>query len=95
MATDATKSNEPLGEAHLPEQFDHQTSYCTDLDTLLNESQTAELLNVSMRTLQAWRARGLGPPVVRLGRAVRFRRRDLLLWIDNNTISQSEHATKK
>jgi DNA-binding transcriptional MerR regulator len=57
----------------------------TELDALLTEAQTADFLNVSVRTLQAWRVRGGGPPFVCAGRARRYRRRDLLEWMDSNT----------
>ena len=57
-----------------------------DPDALLVEVRAAELLGVSTRTLQAWRSQGCGPPFVRVGRAIRYRRRDLLSWIQNNTI---------
>jgi Helix-turn-helix domain len=56
-----------------------------DADALLNEVQAADFLDLSIRTLQAWRLRGSGPPFVKAGRAVRYRRRDLLDWIEANT----------
>ena len=55
-------------------------------DSLLTEVQTAELLNLSTRTLQAWRTRGSGPQFVQAGRAIRYRRQDLCRWIDANTV---------
>lgn len=58
-----------------------------DPDTLLTEVQTAEFLNLSVRTLQAWRIKMAGPRFVRAGRAVRYRRSDLIAWIDANTMS--------
>jgi len=57
-----------------------------DPDLLLKEEDAGYLLNLSVRTLQAWRIRMAGPPFVQVGRAVRYRRRDLLAWIDANTI---------
>jgi excisionase family DNA binding protein len=63
-----------------------------DLDALLTEVQAAELLNLSTRTLQAWRIRGVGPPFVQAGRAVRYRRRDLVKWIEANTVSTMRAA---
>jgi hypothetical protein len=57
-----------------------------DADTLLREQDAADLLNLSVRTLQSWRTRMAGPPFVQVGRAVRYRRRDLIAWIDANTI---------
>jgi hypothetical protein len=56
-----------------------------DLDILLREQDAADLLCLSVRTLQSWRIRLAGPPFVQVGRAVRYRRRDLIAWIDANT----------
>jgi hypothetical protein len=39
---------------------------------LLTEQQAAALLQVSVKSLQAWRVRGGGPPFVKLGRCVRY-----------------------
>jgi predicted DNA-binding transcriptional regulator AlpA len=56
-----------------------------DDESLLNESEAAEFLAVSVRTLQAWRTRDAGPPFVRLGRAIRYRLKDLIDWVRSNT----------
>jgi len=63
-----------------------------DLDELLAEQRAAQLLGLSTRTLQAWRVKGYGPAFIRAGRAVRYRRRDLLDWMDANTVST--HASE-
>jgi hypothetical protein len=65
-----------------------------DSDALLAETQAADLLNLSSRTLQAWRVKGTGPAFIRAGRAIRYRRRDLISWIEANTVSASggDHA---
>jgi hypothetical protein len=57
-----------------------------DPDALLKEQDAADLLVLSVRTLQSWRMRLAGPPFVQVGRAVRYRRRDLIAWIDANTV---------
>lgn len=57
-----------------------------DPDGLLKEEAVADLLDVSVRTLQAWRLRRVGPPFVQVGRAIRYRRRDLIDWIGANTV---------
>jgi len=57
-----------------------------DPDALLREQSAADLLSISIRTLQSWRIRNCGPPIVQVGRAVRYRRRDLIAWIDANTV---------
>ena len=56
-----------------------------DLDALLTEQETCGLLGLSVRTLQNWRLRGGGPAYLKCGRAVRYRRRDLLSWMDEHT----------
>jgi hypothetical protein len=58
-------------------------------DALLTEIEAADLLRLSIRTLQAWRARGYGPPFVRAGRAIRYRRRDLVAWVNANSVRPS------
>lgn len=64
----------------------------TDLDILLTEAQTADYLSISMRTLQAWRVRGGGPVFIRAGRSIRYRRRDLLGWIEANAATSTSEA---
>ena len=54
-------------------------------DTLLKEKEAAKILAVSVRTLQAWRTNNSGPPFVRLGRAIRYRLRVLMEWLNSNT----------
>jgi hypothetical protein len=60
-----------------------------DHDALLTEVQAADLLKLSVRTLQAWRVRGIGPAYVRARRAIRYRRRDLVAWMDANTVAST------
>jgi excisionase family DNA binding protein len=55
-------------------------------DALLGEVQAAKLLNLSTRTLQAWRIKGCGPVFVRAGRAIRYRKKDLDAWVDSITV---------
>jgi len=62
-----------------------------DPDGLLNEAQTSLLLCLSVRTLQGWRLRGGGPVYVKTGRSVRYRRRDLIDWIEAQTV----HSTSQ
>lgn len=52
------------------------------MDRLLNTDEAAAVLNVSPWTLRHDARDGkLGVPVVRIGRAVRYRPRDLERWI--------------
>jgi hypothetical protein len=53
-------------------------------DDLLTETEAAQLRRQSVRTLQAERVRGGGCPFVKLGRSVRYRRGDVLRFIESN-----------
>jgi excisionase family DNA binding protein len=51
-------------------------------EQLLTPQQAAEYLNISPRTLAAWRQRGVGPPSIKLpSGARRYRRADLDRWL--------------
>ena len=65
-----------------------------DPASLLTESEAAKLLRFTPRFLQARRVRGDGPPFVRVSRrAVRYRRCDLVAWIEERVcISTSDHG---
>ena len=52
-----------------------------DPDAMLYGPEAAHLSGQSNRTLEAYRSRGGGPPFVRIGRAIRYRRGDLLDWL--------------
>ena len=53
-----------------------------DPDALLLTGEAAFLAGLSPRTLEKLRVVGGGCPFVRLGRATRYRRRDLVEWIE-------------
>jgi predicted DNA-binding transcriptional regulator AlpA len=56
-------------------------------DRLLCEKNAARFLGLSIRTLQAWRHRSVGPSYVRAGRSIRYRLHDLNTWITRNTVT--------
>jgi len=49
----------------------------------LTTNQAAEILGLKRTTLEAWRCRGGGPRFIKMGRAVRYRQRDLDVWIES------------
>lgn len=49
---------------------------------LLSPPQLAAELGLPAQTLAAWRARGLGPTYLKVGRHVRYRRPDVTAWLD-------------
>jgi hypothetical protein len=57
----------------------------SDPDALLTEVQAADLLCLSIRTLQSWRNQNRGPAFVRAGRAIRYRKGALVDWTSQNT----------
>ena len=57
---------------------------------LVDEREAASILCYSVRALQNWRHRGGGPKFIRVSaRSIRYRRRDLLEWIDSRTVSNT------
>ena len=63
------------------------------LDRLLNETEAAQFIGFSIRALQGWRVKGGGPRFVKIsGRAVRYRRRDLIGWAEARLRSNTSEA---
>lgn len=60
---------------------------------LIRTNQAAELLGMSVATLEAWRLRGYGPKFIKAGRLVRYTETEVLAWIDAQTrTSTSQQA---
>jgi hypothetical protein len=51
-----------------------------------SESETAEALSLSPRTLRKWRQRGIGPPWVKVGRRVVYSDESCLAWLKSSEI---------
>ena len=50
---------------------------------LLNEQEAAQILDTAPGTLSVWRSTGrYNLPFLKVGRSVRYRRADLLAWLD-------------
>ena len=50
---------------------------------LLNEQEAAQVLDTAPGTLSVWRSTGrYGIPFVKIGRNVRYRKTDLVAWLD-------------
>ena len=64
------------------------------VDELLTSREAAALLRLSERTLERHRTAGTGPRFCALGRAVRYRRRDLLDWIERGTRQSTSEPTR-
>lgn len=60
---------------------------------MMTEDETAEFLTVKPQTLAAWRCRGSHDlPFVKVGRAVRYRRTNVLEWLENRTATCASTA---
>jgi predicted DNA-binding transcriptional regulator AlpA len=51
---------------------------------LLKPKDVAVRLGVTRRTLERWAARKIGPPVIRVGRAVFYRAEAIEAWLRSN-----------
>jgi len=61
-------------------------------DELLTEIEAAQLRRQSVRTLQAERLHGGGCSFVKLGRSVRYRRSDVLCFIESRVRSSTSEV---
>lgn len=52
----------------------------------LDEKAFCALLGISSITATKWRAKAKGPPFIKVGRLVRYRRSDVEAWLRANTI---------
>jgi len=66
------------------------------LDRLITERDAADFLGYTMRALQNWRVRGGGPVFVKVSnRSIRYRRRDLVAWVESKLAENTTSTTMK
>jgi predicted DNA-binding transcriptional regulator AlpA len=58
-------------------------------EILLSESEVAQILKISTRTLQGWRLVGRGPDFVKFPRHVRYKQSDIEKYLSENTCSST------
>ena len=56
------------------------------LPEFLDEKGLCALLAISSVTATKWRAKAKGPPFIKVGRLVRYRRSDVDAWLRANTV---------
>ena len=66
--------------------------YTRLMDEYLTEAEVAALLKVTRGTVKRWRREGVGPPSLRFGRAVRYRRRDVDAWAERQREAPEERS---
>ena len=59
-------------------------------ESYITRYELAGELRVKAQTLAAWACRGEGPTYVRVGRAVRYRRADVEVWLAARTVNLAE-----
>jgi hypothetical protein len=105
--TQRTQASEEKNDMDSPREFragklrgassgDHRTPQ-TPTDELFDESGAAKFLDPDVQelrpeTLNKWRVRHRGPRYIRLGGKIRYRRSDLLAWLEEQRI---DPAAKK
>ncbi len=76
---------------------------CTEItgkpDVLLTTSETAAMLGLKINTLEIWRVQGKGPHFLKvgdgLGAPVRYRRSDVVAWLEARQYGSTSHFTAK
>lgn len=63
-----------------------QTSEASD--PLWGVEQLSDYLNIPKRTLYRWRTQNYGPPGIRVGRYIRYRRSAVLAWLGEREASE-------
>jgi excisionase family DNA binding protein len=64
------------------------------MPNLLTQSEAAELLHLSTRTLERLRVSGTGPAFVKLGHSVRYRTVDLEKWIASRVVGSTSEGDR-
>ncbi|MEP6862945.1 MAG: helix-turn-helix domain-containing protein [Deltaproteobacteria bacterium] len=59
-----------------------------DVPTFIDEKYLCAELGISSVTATKWRAKAEGPPFIKVGRLVRYRRTDVELWLDSRTVGR-------
>ena len=61
-------------------------------ETFLTQEEAARVLRLSPRTLERHRLTGNGPPFVKIGRRVLYRRSDIDDWAESHTFGSTSEA---
>lgn len=61
-------------------------------ESLLTVAEVAAYLAVPVRTVYAWRSRGVGPVGISVGRHVRYRREVVEEYLEDNTEARENRA---
>ena len=59
-----------------------------------SEAETAEQLNVAIRTLRSWRKRGVGPAWTKVGRQIIYGDQSRMTWLKNQEVHPVRQQSK-
>jgi Helix-turn-helix domain len=83
----------PSGFMSLHQTLRMQPMMSISPDELVSPAQAAVHLHIKPETLTAWRHRGIGPPYLKVGRQVFYRRADLSEWLGAQRRQPSARAS--
>ena len=62
------------------------------LDEAVDQKEVERITGVKERSLEAYRCRGGGPRYIKIGRRVRYIRRDVFAWLNRHRVEASDAA---
>jgi len=63
-----------------------------DSEGLVDLEWLSEFLDISERTIYAWRQRGEGPPAYRVGKYLRYRQSDIEAWLNERHDTEDQRV---
>ena len=87
-------NTDPGGQSSIPYK-DLMVTNNSNSDASINEHEVARVTLMSVATVRRWRLTGKGgPPYLKIGAAVRYRREDVQAWLDKCQVggTQAEAA---
>lgn len=64
----------------------------TSLPPLCSPQQVSEMTGIPVNTLAFWRVQGQHLPFVKLGRVIRYRREDVVAYLNDHTFTSTAEA---
>ncbi|GFE57411.1 AlpA family transcriptional regulator [Geobacter sp. AOG1] len=55
-------------------------------DRLMDQKEVADMLRISTKTLEYWRWKDIGPKFFKIGRMVRYRMSDVIVYIQGEEV---------
>lgn len=86
--TGASDQRPAAGQHHRPPQEHPGSASLATNSPLIDEKQLCAELGISSVTATKWRAKADGPPFIKVGRLVRYRRADVEAWLTSRTIGR-------